>query len=398
MKVRFSNTQAALLLVFLSATNLFAQQFELNPTGTSHIRWPFANSTWENRNSWVITRGPNEGYHHLGDYYADDWARLNAHPPPTCGQPFYSPLAGTVIYAGNLAPGASTGYGNQVVVQSSDDPSFASRVTHLDRISVSLGQRVSAGTKLGEIGTTGNSTACHAHCVLYKNINSIYSGNMTGLQRLENGRSLGATLSGGPNTFAAPYFFDAIRTSINITGIPNPQTIGQRFDLLLDLENLGASYNADLNLIYWQGGSWYWLGNVLFPFFSGDKYVNHVFLTYTAFFTSPPYVAFIAYIVDTGTGELETSDFEYVDVGLSSLLSNRQRNALRQSVRNFRKQMQHGGFVNKIPSRMLRNAKMSLQFPVGQKGSLAAAPSRTRTKVRPTGKLATTWGNLKAKN
>ena len=68
----------------------------------------------------------------------------------------------------------------------------------LDTISVSLGESVSVGTKLGEVGETGgvigskkNPKGCHAHCVLYQNINSMFSETETGLQRLQSGLNLG---------------------------------------------------------------------------------------------------------------------------------------------------------------------------------------------------------------
>jgi murein DD-endopeptidase MepM/ murein hydrolase activator NlpD len=40
---------------------------------------------------------------------------------------------------------------------------YTSRYAHLSRISVEVGQNVEAGSKLGEVGSTGRSTGPHLH-------------------------------------------------------------------------------------------------------------------------------------------------------------------------------------------------------------------------------------------
>lgn len=177
--------------------------------GDSHIYWPFANSSYISgswgTNNWRVTCGPNCGWHHGADYYADDWAN------GTCGTDFKAPIEGTVIFAGYV----HWGYGNQVIIQAGN---FAFRVAHLESIgNVWKGQYIYAGQVIGKVGTTGNSTGCHAHCVLYKNIYESYNNSwQTGVWRLEQGYGLGSGTSGGPNKFAAPYYFDAGNKSIRI--------------------------------------------------------------------------------------------------------------------------------------------------------------------------------------
>lgn len=67
----------------------------------------------------------------------------------------------------------SAGYGNyvtvctDVVVPNGKTLRLLYGVGHLDSIAVSEGQTISAGTELGKIGTTGNSTTPHAHITIH---------------------------------------------------------------------------------------------------------------------------------------------------------------------------------------------------------------------------------------
>lgn len=64
--------------------------------------------------------------------------------------------SGQVIHAG----WSSRGYGNLVIVK---NRRFTTYYGHLDEVSVSEGQFVSAGTVIGMSGNTGNSTGPHVH-------------------------------------------------------------------------------------------------------------------------------------------------------------------------------------------------------------------------------------------
>ncbi|HAS40487.1 MAG TPA: hypothetical protein DCS93_08410 [Microscillaceae bacterium] len=168
----------------------------LSTSGDSHLAWPYGSSqiNCSNRlagtNGWYVTCSTGCGLHVNSDYYADDWVTSQG----TFNQPFYSPLSGTVIYAG----WSTAGYGYQVLVRSNQNGSFAFRIAHLETISVTDGQTVAAGTLLGYIGSTGNSTGAHAHTVLYRNL------NQSAINALDN---TGAYLSS--STYAAPFYFDA---------------------------------------------------------------------------------------------------------------------------------------------------------------------------------------------
>lgn len=78
--------------------------------------------------------------------------------------------AGVVVEAG-----VKSGYGNSVSVCStlsdgSKQLKVLYTVAHLDSISVTAGQTISAGTELGKIGTTGSSTTPHAHISIHPDL------------------------------------------------------------------------------------------------------------------------------------------------------------------------------------------------------------------------------------
>jgi len=72
------------------------------------------------------------------------------------GTPVYAAANGTVIFAG----WSNWGYGNSIVLAHG---ALFTLYGHLSRINVSCGQQVSAGTPIGAVGTTGNSTGPHLH-------------------------------------------------------------------------------------------------------------------------------------------------------------------------------------------------------------------------------------------
>ncbi|WP_017756733.1 M23 family metallopeptidase [Calidifontibacillus oryziterrae] len=69
---------------------------------------------------------------------------------------------GTVEFAG-----WDGGYGNKIVINHNNG--MKTVYAHLSEISVKVGQTVSKGSKIGIMGTTGNSTGIHLHFEVYKN-------------------------------------------------------------------------------------------------------------------------------------------------------------------------------------------------------------------------------------
>jgi murein DD-endopeptidase MepM/ murein hydrolase activator NlpD len=90
--------------------------------------------------------------------YGQRWGRLHAGVDIAAGfgTTIAAAASGTVIHAGWLG-----GYGNLVVVDHGGGLSTA--YAHQQQIYVSIGQSVSQGQALGEVGSTGNSTGPHLH-------------------------------------------------------------------------------------------------------------------------------------------------------------------------------------------------------------------------------------------
>ena len=82
------------------------------------------------------------------------------------GTPIYAASEGEVITAG-----WSNVYGNYVII--SHHSGYKTLYGHMSSIHVSKGQYVYTTTKIGKVGSTGQSTGPHLHFTVYKNGNSI---------------------------------------------------------------------------------------------------------------------------------------------------------------------------------------------------------------------------------
>ena len=89
--------------------------------------------------------GPRWGRMHEGH----DWAGAR-------GTPIHATADGTVIHAGRQGA-----YGNLIKIR--HDFGFETRYAHLSKIRVEVGQRVSRGERIGDMGNTGRSTGTHLH-------------------------------------------------------------------------------------------------------------------------------------------------------------------------------------------------------------------------------------------
>ncbi|MFD1344775.1 DUF5930 domain-containing protein [Litorisediminicola beolgyonensis] len=86
------------------------------------------------------------------------WGRLHAGTDFAAphGTPIYSTADGVVIHAG-----WQSGYGRLIKIQ--HEFGIETRYAHLSRIRVNVGQRVSRGDRIGDMGNTGRSTGTHLH-------------------------------------------------------------------------------------------------------------------------------------------------------------------------------------------------------------------------------------------
>ncbi|MBV7393675.1 DUF5930 domain-containing protein [Mameliella sediminis] len=86
------------------------------------------------------------------------WGRLHAGTDFAAphGTPIYSTADGVVIHAG-----WQSGYGKLVKIQ--HEFGIETRYAHMSKIRVKVGQRVSRGQRIGDMGNTGRSTGTHLH-------------------------------------------------------------------------------------------------------------------------------------------------------------------------------------------------------------------------------------------
>ncbi len=90
--------------------------------------------------------------------FGQRWGRMHNgtdFAAPT-GTPIYAPADGVVTFAG-----WSSGYGRLVKIQ--HEFGVETRYAHQNRIRVEVGQRVSRGDRIGDIGNSGRSTGPHLH-------------------------------------------------------------------------------------------------------------------------------------------------------------------------------------------------------------------------------------------
>ena len=87
------------------------------------------------------------------------------------GTPIYAALAGTVV-----ATGWDNVYGQYVTV--AHHSGYKTLYGHMSKITIKKGAHVTTATKLGEVGSTGQSTGPHLHFTVYKNGTPINPANV----------------------------------------------------------------------------------------------------------------------------------------------------------------------------------------------------------------------------
>jgi len=130
--------------VTLRANEVLGQLDALNLYRIAAEKLPFG---FPVRGSYRSTSGfgPRWGRMHEGH----DWAGAT-------GTPIHATADGVVVHAGRQG-----GYGNLIKIR--HDFGFETRYAHLSRIRVNVGERVSRGERIGDMGNTGRSTGSHLH-------------------------------------------------------------------------------------------------------------------------------------------------------------------------------------------------------------------------------------------
>ncbi len=100
--------------------------------------------------------------------FGQRWGRLHAGTDMAApiGTPVYSTADGVVIQAG-----WASGYGRLIKIQ--HEFGIETRYAHLNQIRVSVGQRVSRGERIGDMGNSGLSTGSHLHYEVRVNGNPV---------------------------------------------------------------------------------------------------------------------------------------------------------------------------------------------------------------------------------
>jgi len=83
-----------------------------------------------------------------------------------------APKGTTIMAAANgvvIFAGYSNGFGNTVMIKHSSEITTLYGHIREGGIKVSVGQSVSKGQKIAEVGSTGRSTGNHVHFTVYKN-------------------------------------------------------------------------------------------------------------------------------------------------------------------------------------------------------------------------------------
>lgn len=101
---------------------------------------------------------PVRGSYRYTSGFGRRWGRMHEGVDlagPT-GTPIVAPAEGVVVFAGR-----QTGYGNLIKIR--HEFGIETRYGHLSRIRVKVGQKVSRGELIGDMGNTGRSTGPHLH-------------------------------------------------------------------------------------------------------------------------------------------------------------------------------------------------------------------------------------------
>ena len=102
---------------------------------------------------------PIDGAHTYGDGLGAGRGHQGQDLIAKCGKPVVAAEGGRVVVKDYQASGA----GNYVVISSRETKTDYVYMHMLRGLDVSKGDRVEAGERIGEVGTTGSSTTCHLH-------------------------------------------------------------------------------------------------------------------------------------------------------------------------------------------------------------------------------------------
>ena len=121
---------------------------------------------------------PVHGAHRRTSGFGPRWGRMHSGLDfaGASGTPIHATADGTVVFAGR-----QSGYGNLIKVRHAFG--FETRYAHLSRIRVAVGEKVSRGERIGDMGTTGRSTGVHLHYEVRRNGTAVNPATFIGAGR-----------------------------------------------------------------------------------------------------------------------------------------------------------------------------------------------------------------------
>ncbi len=184
------------------------------------------------------------------------------------GDTIAAAAAGKITRVGNEG---NTSYGRWVEIDHGNG--FRTRYAHLDSQTVSVGQSVSAGQKIGTVGNTGGSSGAHLHYELRKNgiaIKPVFNGqtaffygtrNYTSKNKCDGGGTTGGSTTGvsatintsgielnvraEPNTSAAIVGKVSDGQKVTITCQVNGSTVTGTYGTTSLWDHIGNGYVSD---------------------------------------------------------------------------------------------------------------------------------------------------------
>ncbi len=186
-----------------------------------------------------------------------------------CDTPIYAARAGTADVRWD-----ANGYGNYVVV--SHDMGFLTYYAHMDSVSVSDGQSVSAGQLLGYEGTTGSSTGCHLHFEIRQTDNGpSYESDKMFIEAQES-NNYNQISAGTPIAWDMQLY--EVTSTANVRDGPGMTLVSGQGNQILGTAAAGERYvgfadwtgpNGNYIAIKWNGQTG-WIHNSLLTAVSGD--------------------------------------------------------------------------------------------------------------------------------
>jgi murein DD-endopeptidase MepM/ murein hydrolase activator NlpD len=138
----------------LRANAIFNDLDEMNIYRIAVEKIPFANPL---KSAYRYTSGYGRRWGRM--HYGTDFAAPH-------GTPIYASADGVVVHAG-----WASGYGRLIKIR--HEFGYETRFGHLSKIRVNVGQKVSRGERIGDMGNTGRSTGTHLHYEIRINGNAI---------------------------------------------------------------------------------------------------------------------------------------------------------------------------------------------------------------------------------